>query len=170
MPAHQHEQAARSTYPAVRCAILTVSDTRTEATDTSGQTIRNLLTAAHHPIASYTILKDEPALILSTLSDLADAGNLDAVLINGGTGISRRDSTVDAVAGRFEKTLVGFGELFRMLSYPEIGPAAMLSRALAGTYRGLVVFCMPGSTNAVTLAMERLILPELSHLVWELRK
>jgi molybdenum cofactor biosynthesis protein B len=170
MPAEQHEQQARSKYPAVRCAVITVSDTRTDANDTSGQTIISLLAAGNHPVAKYTLLKDEPALIVSALTELADEGHVDAVLINGGTGVSRRDSTVEAVAGLLEKTLVGFGELFRMLSYQEIGPAAMLSRAVAGTYRGLAVFSMPGSTNAVRLAMNRLIIPELSHLVWELRK
>jgi molybdenum cofactor biosynthesis protein B len=170
MPAPQHEQQAREKHPAVRCAVITVSDTRTEESDTSGQTIKSLLAAANQPVVKYAILKDEPTQIVSLLSDLVNDGNFDAVLINGGTGISRRDSTVEAVAALFEKTLVGFGELFRMLSYQEIGPAAMLSRAVAGTYRGLVVFCMPGSTNAVRLAMDRLIVPELSHLVWELRK
>jgi molybdopterin adenylyltransferase len=170
MSSAQHEQQAKKTYPAVRCAIITVSDTRTKANDTSGQTIQRLLGEAGQPVVKYTILKDEPRQITEALAELADGGNVDAVLINGGTGIGRRDSTVEAVAGLLEKTLVGFGEIFRMLSFQEVGPAAMLSRAVAGTYRGLVVFSMPGSTNAVEVAMKRLIVPELAHLVWEIRK
>src|SRR5262245_4949293 len=115
MSSQQHEQQAKKTYPAVRCAIITVSDTRTEANDTSGQTIQRLLAEAGQPVGKYTILKDEPRQITAALAALADDGNIDAVLINGGTGIGRRDSTVEAVAGLLEKTLVGFGEIFRML-------------------------------------------------------
>ena len=117
MSSQQHEQQAKKQYPAVRCAIITVSDTRTEANDTSGQTIQRLLADAGQPVVKYTILKDEPSQITSALSELADEGNIDAVLINGGTGIGRRDSTVEAVAELLEKTLVGFGEIFRRVSH-----------------------------------------------------
>jgi molybdenum cofactor biosynthesis protein B len=163
---HREEAARRGPVP---CAIITVSDTRTLETDTSGQTIRKLLDAAGQRVVSYAVVPDEPARILSLLDELA-ASEARVLLFNGGTGIARRDTTYDALASRLEKTLPGFGELFRMLSYAEIGPAAMLSRAVAGTYRGCLVFSMPGSTNAVRLAMERLIGPELEHLAWELTR
>lgn len=165
-----HRERAQAQNPHATCAVITVSDTRTEDNDKSGQILRELLTRDEHIVSKYTILKDEPAQIVSALRALADAGGLDVVLLNGGTGIGRRDSTAEAVAGLLEKKLDGFGELFRMLSFAEIGPAAMLSRAVAGTYRGLLVICMPGSPHAVRLAMEKLVLPELSHLVWELRR
>jgi molybdenum cofactor biosynthesis protein B len=165
MGAESHRQQARQP---VTCAIITVSDTRTEANDTSGRTMRELLERAGHSVGFYAIVKDEPSEIRRLLGELAAAGKVQAVLLNGGTGIARRDSTYEAVAGLLEKKLDGFGELFRMLSYQEIGAAAMLSRAVAGTYRDLVLFCTPGSTAAVKLAMEKLIVPELSHLAWEL--
>jgi molybdenum cofactor biosynthesis protein B len=165
MGAEQHRQQARQP---VCCAVLTVSDTRTEATDTSGRAMREALAQAGHTVAFYTIVKDEPTEIRRLISSLGQAGQFQAVLLNGGTGISRRDSTYEAIVGLLDKRLEGFGELFRMLSYQEIGPAAMLSRAVAGTVGNMVVFCTPGSTGAVRLAMEKLILPELSHMVWEL--
>src|SRR5262249_39089151 len=149
---------------------LTVSDTRTEASDASGALIKNLLTAAGHVIADYRIVKDEPAEIRDRLGEWTGVDGVDAILTNGGTGIANRDTTYDVIAGLLEKRLDGFGELFRMLSFAEIGAAAMLSRAVAGVYRGRVVVAMPGSTNAVRLAMERLVVPELAHMVYELRK
>ena len=152
----------------VRCAVLTVSDTRTEATDKSGALMRSRLTEAGHEVVAYRILPDEPARITAWLDEWA--GEAEALLLNGGTGISRRDTTYEAVAARLEKTLPGFGELFRMLSYEEIGAGAMLSRAVAGVYRGALVFSTPGSTGAVRLALDRLILPELNHLVRELTR
>lgn len=164
MGAESHRQQARQP---VTCAIITVSDTRTEANDTSGRTMRELLAQAGHQVGFYTIVKDEPDSIRKLLGELATTQAVQAVLLNGGTGISRRDTTYEAIAGLLEKKLDGFGEIFRMLSYQEIGAAAMLSRAVAGTYRDLVVFSTPGSTAAVRLAMEKLIVPELSHLVWE---
>lgn len=167
MSHHEHRQHAPSS---VSCAVVTVSDTRTEQTDGSGRAIRELLEQAGNVVCHYRIVKDEPDEIIAQLENLAADASCQAVLINGGTGISRRDQTYEAVAGALEKRLDGFGELFRMLSFEEIGPGAMLSRALAGVYRGRVVFCMPGSTGAVRLAMSRLILPELGHLVAELRK
>ena len=165
----QHHAAAAQRGP-VTCAIVTVSDTRTPETDTSGAAIRERLEQAGHQVAFYRILKDEPDQIVALLDHLVNETTTQVILFNGGTGISQRDTTYDALAGRLEKTLPGFGELFRMLSYQEIGAAAMLSRATAGTYRGRLVFSMPGSSNAVRLAMDRLIVPELEHLAWELTR
>jgi molybdenum cofactor biosynthesis protein B len=166
-PAVQHREAAPER---VRCAVLTVSDTRTEETDTSGALIRRLLMEAGHEVADYCIVKDEPAAIRKRIDVWAAALGVDAILSNGGTGIANRDTTYDVIAGMLDKRLDGFGELFRMLSFAEIGAAAMLSRAVAGVYRRRVIVAMPGSTNAVRLAMERLIVPELGHMVYELRK
>lgn len=159
-----HKAASRET--PVRCAVLTVSDTRTSETDTSGALIKARLAEAGHATSVYQIVPDDPGEISVLLDHLANT--VDVVLLNGGTGISRRDTTYEAVAAKLEKTLPGFGELFRMLSYREIGSGAMLSRAVAGVYRDTLIFSMPGSTGAVRLAMERLIVPELEHLVWEL--
>jgi molybdenum cofactor biosynthesis protein B len=163
---HKHKASNIS----VNVGILTVSDTRTESDDTSGSFIRQALVEAGHSVTGYSIVKDEPALIVQTVGDIAEAGMADAVIINGGTGISKRDSTFDAVERLLEKRLPGFGEIFRMLSYGEIGSAAMMSRAVAGTYRDMVIFSIPGSEPAVRLAMGKLILPELGHAVWELRR
>ncbi len=170
MSTQQHQAQAKTMHAHVQCGIITVSDTRTEENDTSGQAIRELLVQAGHSVERYVILKDEPSQIVSALDDWTQQIGVEAILLNGGTGISRRDSTVEAVAGLLEKTIVGFGELFRMLSYQEIGSAAMLSRAVAGVYRGVLVVSMPGSTHAVRLAMEKLIIPQIAHLVWELKK
>lgn len=164
MPHADHQQQAQDT--PVRCAVVTVSDTRTEATDDSGQFIRSALDDAGMPVVHYHLVPDDPTRIKTLVDELA--GSVDTALMNGGTGISARDQTVDVLQGRFEKTLPGFGELFRMLSYEEIGAGAMLSRATAGVYRDTLFFAMPGSTNAVRLAMTQLILPELQHLVWEI--
>ncbi len=159
----EHEQLSRDT--PVRVAVVTVSDTRTEATDTSGGLMKALLADAGHPVVAYRIVPDEPARIGPLLDELA--GLAEVILLNGGTGISRRDTTYEVVAGRLDKTLPGFGELFRMLSYDQIGSASMLSRATAGVMGRTLVFSTPGSTNAVRLAMEKLIVPQLAHLVWE---
>jgi molybdenum cofactor biosynthesis protein B len=159
----EHKALSRDT--PVRCAVVTVSDTRTEADDHSGALMKDRLARAGHEIAAYRIVPDEPAVIEALLDELV--GTVEVILFNGGTGISRRDRTYEALAARLEKTLPGFGELFRMLSYQEIGSGGMLSRATAGVYRDTFVFSTPGSTNAVALAMDRLILPELPHLVWE---
>jgi molybdenum cofactor biosynthesis protein B len=159
----EHREAAAG---AVSCAVLTASDTRTEASDGSGRLIQDLLCRAGHRVPDYRILRDDPAVIRQWLSELAKRPDVEAIVVNGGTGISRRDSTFEAVDGLLEKRLPGFGELFRALSFHEIGAAAMLSRATAGIYAGRAVFSVPGSTAAVRLAMERLILPELSHVVW----
>ena len=148
---------------AINCAVITVSDTRSEETDRSGAMIKSLLSQAHHQVKYYTIIKDEPTQIIAELSALAP--EIEAVIINGGTGIAPRDTTYDALSKLLEKTLPGFGEIFRYLSYQEIGSRAIASRAVAGIYAGKVVFSLPGSTNAVKLAMEEIILPELVHLV-----
>jgi molybdenum cofactor biosynthesis protein B len=149
----------------VRCYVLTVSDTRTEDTDTSGRAIVHLLTAAGHVVTGHAIVKDDPAIVRSTVERQLANVELQAIITTGGTGISSRDSTFEAIDALLEKRLDGFGELFRMLSFQEIGPSAMLSRATAGLAAGKIVVSLPGSEAAVRLALERLVLPELGHLV-----
>ncbi|MGC9526747.1 MAG: MogA/MoaB family molybdenum cofactor biosynthesis protein [Limnospira sp.] len=154
---------------AVQCAVVTLSDTRTEETDTSGQLIRQMLSESGHDIREYLILKDEPDRICAAMEKLCGDGGIDVAIANGGTGIAPRDTTYDAIEGLLEKTLPGFGELFRFLSYSEIGSRAIASRAVAGVCRGTLIFSVPGSRGAVKLAMEKLILPELVHLVKQIR-
>lgn len=166
MSYEEHRQLSQDT--PVRCAVLTISDTRTEETDRSGALMKARLAEAGHEVVIYRIVPDEPAQVSALLDELA--GGVEAILLNGGTGISRRDNTYEAVSAKLEKTLPGFGEIFRMLSYHEIGSGAMLSRAVAGVYRTTVVFSTPGSTNAVRLALDKLIIPELPHLVWEIAR
>ena len=166
MGADDHRKQAEA-QGSVAIAIVTVSDTRTPETDKSGQVIRELSEAAGHTIVDYRIVKDEPDEVARALDDFA-AGTAQLIVFSGGTGISRRDRTYDVISQRLEKELRGFGEIFRMLSYEQIGAAAMLSRATAGLYRDRVVISTPGSTNAVRLAMEKLVLPEIQHLAWEL--
>jgi molybdenum cofactor biosynthesis protein B len=166
MAAHEHKDKAHRT---VRCAIITASDTRTEETDTSGKTIKDLLTAHQHLVMSYTILKDDPALITAAVRTLLERSDVEAVLINGGTGIAPRDSTFEAIQGLLEKEISGFGEFFRMLSYHDIGSAAMMTRATAGVAKGKVVISLPGSKGAVELGMTKLVLPELGHMLFLLR-
>ena len=164
----QHVEAAG---PIVaRCAVVTVSDTRTEATDKSGRRLRELLEAEGHVVARYRVVPDEEPVLAPLLKELLGAAEVDAVLTNGGTGISRRDRTMHVVEGLLDQPLPGFGELFRMLSWEQIGSGAMLSRAAGGIAKGKPLFAMPGSTAAVELAMTRLVLPELKHLLYELRK
>jgi molybdopterin adenylyltransferase len=151
-----------------RVQIVTVSDTRTAADDESGQLCRALVEAAGHVVAGADIVPDDPVRIRARLGDILDT--VDVVLLNGGTGIAPRDTTFEAVMGLLDRRLDGFGELFRMLSFAEVGSRAMASRAIAGVCRRTLVFSMPGSTKAVRLAMEKLIVPELGHLVGELRK
>jgi molybdenum cofactor biosynthesis protein B len=154
--------------------VVTVSDSRTEATDEGGRLVRQLCSGAGFQVVSQVILRDEPADVAAHVRQLAlgkgEVGPVDAILLTGGTGLSRRDTTVEALAGAFDKTIDGFGELFRMLSFQELGPAAMLSRATAGTLGRSAVFLMPGSPAAVRLALERLILPELAHLKGQLQR
>jgi molybdopterin adenylyltransferase len=163
MPAPQH---LPHTVPHVACAVLTVSDSRTRATDDGGQGIIAALTAAGHEVYAYDILADDPAVITARVRQLRDDPRCQAVLLTGGTGVTARDTTPEAVVGLLDQRLDGFGELFRMLSYAEIGAAAMLSRAVAGVAGRTVVFAMPGSPHAVQLAMEKLVIPELGHLAW----
>jgi molybdopterin adenylyltransferase len=152
----------------VRCFVLTVSDSRTEATDTSGDTIIEALRSAGHEVAGRRVVRDDPDLVRQVVTSEAPA--VDVVITTGGTGITSRDSTYEAITGILDKRLEGFGELFRMLSYEEIGSAAMLSRACAGTVGRTAVFSLPGSPHAVRLAMEKLIVPEIGHVVRELRR
>jgi molybdopterin adenylyltransferase len=161
----QHRQAAAGRGP-VRVALVSVSDSRTVDTDVNAAYLREAVAAAGNVVASYALIRDEPDLVVQALE--AAAGAAQVAIFNGGTGISRRDTTFDAISVRLEKTLPGFGELFRMLSWEQVGSAAMLSRATAGVYRGCVVFSVPGSPAAVRLAWERLIAPELQHVAWEL--
>lgn len=164
----EHEQRARAEAPrSIQCGVITISDTRTPESDSSGAAIRERLEREAHTVRRYTVVKDEPTQIVALVRQLANDG-CQVVITNGGTGIARRDSTFEAIDSLLEKRLPGFGELFRMLSYADIGPAAMLSRATSGTYGETLIFCLPGSTAAVRLAMEKLIVPELPHLVWEL--
>ncbi|WP_017297481.1 MogA/MoaB family molybdenum cofactor biosynthesis protein [Nodosilinea nodulosa] len=153
----------------VRCAVVTVSDTRTVESDRSGQIIQTLLTTAGHRVHDYRIVPDEPARIGPLCQTLAQEAEIDCIILTGGTGIAPRDTTYDAIALLLEKTLPGFGEIFRQLSFQEIGSRAMASRAVAGVYRSTLIFSLPGSSNAVTLAMEALILPELPHLVSQMQ-
>jgi molybdenum cofactor biosynthesis protein B len=164
-----HEEHRRAGARPVRAFVVTASDSRGEAEDTSGAYLRSALIAAGHVLVGHRIVRDEPAEVREALAAAVEAG-AEAVVVNGGTGISGRDRTYEAVAGLLEKRLDGFGEIFRALSFQEIGSAAMLSRAVAGTWRGRVIFAVPGSTAAVRLAWERLIGPELGHVVFELTK
>jgi len=143
-----------------------VSDTRTTADDTSGQRITELLTAAGHVVRSYVIVRDERPVIAGCAQELLGSGEVQAVILNGGTGLASRDVTVEAVRPFLDKEIPGFGELFRYLSFADVGSAAMLSGATAGIARGVLVICMPGSTPAVELAMTRLVLPEIGHMVF----
>jgi molybdenum cofactor biosynthesis protein B len=152
------------------CAVITVSDTRTPETDQSGQLLQQILESAGHSVTVYMIIKDEKLAVVTQMQSLCQRKDIDALIFNGGTGIAPRDTTYDAIEYLLEKTLPGFGEIFRWLSYQEIGSRAIASRAVAGTYQGKLVFSLPGSTNAVKLAVEKLILPELVHLVLQLRK
>lgn len=168
MSFQEHKKTAITS---VRCKVITVSDTRTKETDKSGQLMIELLQDAGHEVVDYEIVKDEMepirnAVIMGCLND-----NIDVVLTNGGTGIAKRDVTIETVRQLFEKEISGFGELFRLLSYQEdIGSAAILSRAIAGVISDKAVFSTPGSTGAVRLAMNKLIVPELGHVVKELKK
>lgn len=173
--APQHASASteehRADAPAeVSCAVLTISDTRTKDDDRSGQLIRQHLSFRNHTVADYRIVKDDADEIASTLDGWIADPAIQAIITNGGTGISGRDVTYGTITRLLEKELPGFGELFRMLSWDEVGPAAMLSRATAGVANGTAIFSTPGSSNAVKLAMEKLIGPELGHIVHELTK
>jgi len=150
----------------IRCFVITVSDSRTEETDTSGRLIQDMLKENNHEVVDYKIIKDDQKEIKKLLEG-AEQKSAQAIIINGGTGISRRDSTFEALSLVLEKKIDGFGEIFRYLSYQEIGSPAMMSRAIAGTSKGRIIISIPGSKSAVRLAMSKLILPELGHMVFE---
>lgn len=155
--------------PSVAFAIVTVSDTRTPETDTSGDTLAALLEVAGHTVVLRDLIPDDPARIDGTLGRLSARPEIDAIIFTGGTGIAPRDGTVEIIEAHLEKRLPGFGEMFRALSAAEIGTRAMLTRAVAGVAGGKAIFAIPGSTPAVRLAAERLIIPEIGHLIWLLR-
>jgi molybdenum cofactor biosynthesis protein B len=163
---HEHKAAGPT---AVRVAVLTVSDTRTETTDTSGRAIRELLAAAGHHVETAAIVRDDPDAVTAFVLEQI-ARQTQVVITTGGTGITSRDATYEAIDALLEKRLDGFGELFRMLSYQDIGPAAMMSRACAGLVRGTVLIALPGSEGAVRLALTKLVVPELAHLVQQASK
>jgi molybdenum cofactor biosynthesis protein B len=167
MAYQEHLQESRG---AVGCAVITVSDTRDEQTDRSGQLIKQLLEDAGHPIVHYAIVKDVPLMIKGELALLTQSSRCQAIILNGGTGIAPRDTTYETLDALLEKRLDGFGEIFRYLSYQEIGSGAIMSRAVAGTYKGRIVVSLPGSPAAVQLAMEKLVLPELGHLVGQVSR
>ena len=167
MSSSEHKARAPTS---VACFVLTVSDTRTEANDTGGQAIRELLERAGHSISGHAIVKDEAAQVAGAVRERLADSTTQVIITTGGTGISARDTTFEAITGLFDKRLDGFGELFRMISYNEIGSAAMMSRATAGTVGRKAIFVLPGSPAAVRLAMEKLIVPELGHIIQQLRK
>lgn len=164
----RHRAAAHEQGP-VAVAIVTVSDTRTPETDENRKYLEAEIAAVGHRVTAYRLIKDEPAQVSETLEELANT-EAKILLWNGGTGIAPRDTTYDVLSRKLDKTLPGFGELFRMFSYEQVGAAAMLSRAVAGTFRGKVVISTPGSPNAVMTAWTKLIKPELEHLAWEVAR
>jgi molybdenum cofactor biosynthesis protein B len=168
-----HKAKARSAVPDVRCAVVTLSDTRSLQDDASGKLICDLLASQKQAVARRELIKDDPQQLAALLEALLADATVQAILTTGGTGVARRDNTIGVVESRVALLIPGFGELFRSISYAEIGSAAMMSRAVAGVLnaadgRRVPIFCMPGSAHAVELAMRKLVLPELKHLVWEL--
>ncbi|MBM4126562.1 MAG: molybdenum cofactor biosynthesis protein MoaB [Nitrospira sp.] len=165
-----HDEHKSAAPKSIGCAVITCSDTRTAESDVSGQLIQRLLKEQGHSVASYHVVKDDPSrLQLQIALDTINPA-VQVIIMSGGTGIAKRDSTFESVDAMLEKRLEGFGQLFRMLSYQEIGSAAIMTRATAGTISGRVIFSLPGSEHAVRLGMEKLILPELGHLVQQLTK
>ncbi|WP_243386052.1 MogA/MoaB family molybdenum cofactor biosynthesis protein [Bacillus kexueae] len=168
MSVEEHKRQAKER---LNIQVVTISDTRDVDTDKSGKLIVSLLEQEGYNVSDYSIVKDEPTLIRSAVLRGCESDEIDVVITNGGTGISKRDQTIEAIQTIVEKEMTGFGELFRYISYAEdIGPAAMLSRAFAGISMNTVIFSLPGSTGAVKLAMEKLILPEVRHIVHEVNK
>jgi molybdenum cofactor biosynthesis protein B len=168
MTYQQHQASAKSI--AARCAIVTLSDTRTPATDASGTRIAELLRDGGHIVIDHRVIPDDAGNFRLVLDELLGRADVDAILTTGGTGISRRDQAIGVIESSIESPLPGFGELFRMLSWEQIGSGAILSRAAAGIARGKAIFALPGSPAAVELAMSKLILPELRHILHEIRK
>lgn len=165
----KHREQAAAAAGQIRIAIVTVSDSRTPGTDVNGQYMQEEITASGHRMVAYRLIKDEPDQVAAVLEELSQS-TAQIILFNGGTGISPRDRTFDVLDRHLEKKLPGFGELFRMLSWEQVGAAAMLSRATAGVYHNRVIISTPGSPKAVQLAWEKLIAPELAHLAWEVVK
>jgi molybdenum cofactor biosynthesis protein B len=165
-----HQQHRAESPRHVRCAVITVSDTRTLDTDTGGQAVVDHLTTAGHTVVARQIVPDESEHLRPLVLALVERNDLDAILLTGGTGITRRDQTYETIAAMCDKLLPGYGEIFRWLSFQEIGPAAILSRSIGGVIQGKIVLTMPGSPAAVRLAMEKIIVPELGHLVREARR
>ena len=161
---HEHRHLSPRS---VSCAVLTISDSRTEAEDESGKLIRERLSSGGHTVVDYVIIRNEPVAIREKVGELAGREDIQVIITSGGTGVSHRDVTVDTVEPMLDKKLDGFGQLFRSLSYEEIGTGSILSRATAGVIGGRVILCFPGSLGAATLAMNRIILPEIGHLVRE---
>ena len=165
-----HREHRRQAPHRIAVAVLTISDTRNEKTDRGGLLIRRRLVDAGHQVAQYRIVPDDPARIRAIVRGWSRSQEVEAMILTGGTGISPRDGTIESVEKLLSRKLEGFGEIFRYLSYRQVGSAAFLSRALAGVCGGKPLFSLPGSENAVRLAMDRLILPELGHLIQQLRK
>ncbi len=164
---HEHEKMAAAS---LRVGVMTFSDTRLAADDKSGAILQEILKAGGHTIAAYEVVKEDPELMLASLQAWLSRSDLDAIVTTGGTGLTARDGTVEVARRLFSKELDGFGELFRLVSYQQIGAAAMLSRATAGLASGKMLICLPGSSKAVRLAATRLILPQLPHMLWEIRR
>ncbi len=164
---HEHEKLAAAS---LRIGVMTFSDTRSEAEDKSGSVIKDLLAGGGHQIVCYRLVREDPEIMQAALGEWLGRQDLDAVVTNGGTGLTARDGTVEVARSFFSKELEGFGELFRLISYHQIGAAAMLSRATAGLAQGKMLVCLPGSSKAVRLAVTRLLLPQLPHMVWEIRR
>jgi molybdenum cofactor biosynthesis protein B len=167
---HLDHQQAASNIPAIGFAIITLSDTRTEATDKSGAFLKQSIEDNGHRVARYEIVSDDPEAIAQALDAALSDPDVGVLVTTGGTGISARDSAYETISSRLDKRLDGFGELFRMLSFKEIGAAAMLSRAVGGVASGRALFALPGSTAAVRLGFEQLILPQVQHLHHELTR
>ncbi|TVP81799.1 MAG: molybdenum cofactor biosynthesis protein MoaB [Alkalicoccus sp.] len=168
MSVEEHKKAAPEK---IRCRVITVSDTRNKETDKSGKLIVHYLEEAGHTAVSRIIVRDEKEVILAAVKEGISSPETDAVILNGGTGIARRDITIETVHPLFDKEITGFGEIFRMLSYTDdIGSAAIMSRAAAGVSGSTALICLPGSSGAVKLAMTKLVQPELAHIVREITK
>lgn len=167
---HEEHLKYASKFKSVGVAVLTVSDTRTKDTDESGKILCEMLKNNNHNIVYYEIVKDDERNIEKFITKCISDENVDAVITNGGTGISKRDVTIESVGKFFERTLDGFGEIFRYLSYKEIGSGAIMSRATAGVCKGKIIISIPGSPNAIKLAMDKIIIPEISHIVWEMKR
>jgi molybdopterin adenylyltransferase len=170
MSYEEHAKAAAAAELRARCAVVTVSDSRTEANDVSGKLIREILSGNGHGVVHYGVVSNDRGKLEELLGSLVGREDVDAIFTTGGTGVGRRDQTVDVVAGMLDRELEGFGELFRFLSWEQIGSGAILSRAIGGVAKGKLVFAMPGSSGAVELAVTKLIVPEIRHLLRELSR